>query len=398
MISLLLYTILLSVAGAAGIAYIQTAKQSKTPRTESKLIGFKSPLKTDQQERIMEDLGIQVKEYLPLADAYLCEICKEQVQSLSANDDIEFIEDDYTVKIQVMPYDPLIIGKKFKKKHKQEIPWGIEKIGANSVWKYTDGRNVKVGIIDTGVEQGHPDLKDNIALAQGVISPNLVKDDNGHGTHIAGTIAALNNNIGVVGVAPKANIFSVKAFDSYGSGKVSDIIKALEWCVDNKVDVINMSFGINEQSTAFERAIRQTYEHNIVLVAASGNSGGNNSVLYPAKYPQVIAVAASNLGDQSASFSSGGPEVDVIAPGENILSTYLNSKYKSLSGTSMAAPHVTGLVALILSTSNLKPEDVKTLIKDTADDLGLPAEKQGAGRINASSAIIKIIKTIRGLQ
>lgn len=352
---------------------------------KQKIIGFKANFKKTELLGIAENHSIKIKKQLPLVNAYLCEVDTSlpSYQSLAKNPAIDFIEDDYILNIQVMPSEPLYIGRRA-----QEIPWGVKRINAPPVWKHISGDGIRVGIIDTGIDLSHPDLKENIKDVYGPLDCKNIEDDNGHGTHVAGTIAALDNDIGVIGVSPKVSIYSAKAFDGRGRGRVSNIIESLNWCIKKKVHVINMSFGFTMRSFALERAIKEVYRHNIVMIAAAGNSGGDNKVMYPAKYSEVIATAASDINDGVASFSSGGLEVDVLAPGVDIISTYIGGKYKKLSGTSMASPHVTGACALLLSRHNLSPEQVKSVLSYTAKDLGHPREKQGAGLINASKAVL----------
>jgi len=375
------------LVGAAG-AFFLDQQIRQTPKY--KIVGFKSDIALINGRTMVEDYGIKVKKPLPLINACLCEVKSDAgaFRSLAKDPMIEFIEDDYEGMIQVMPTLSFEI-----KKQGQEIPWGVKRIGAPSVWKNTTGKGVRVGIIDTGVDINHPDLKDNVKMTGWVLDCQNIIDDNGHGTHVAGTIAALDNDIGVVGVAPKVEIYSVKAFTKSGRGNVSDVIEALNWCVQNKIQVINMSFGF-KNSKALEKAIKEAYKRNIVLVAAAGNSGGTNNVMYPAGYPEVIAVAASNSDDKVAWFSSGGPQVDVMAPGAGILSTYKNGEYKTMSGTSMACPHVTAACALILSMSNLDPKGVKEVLVNTARDLGYSKKKQGAGLVDVSKAIASVNKTV----
>lgn len=382
MYPLLLIPYYLLIGAAAAI--VHSEQLSKT--SNYKIVGFKSDLALRKGQTLVEDFGIKVKKTLPLINGCLCQVDADAsvFQTLAEDPMIEFIEDDYQGQIQVMPTLSFDI-----KKQGQEIPWGVKKVGAPSVWKDTTGKGIRVGIIDTGVDPNHPDLKDNVKVTGWVLDCQNVVDDNGHGSHVAGIIAALDNDIGVVGVAPKVEIYSVKAFTKSGRGNVSDVIEALQWCVDNKVKVINMSFGF-KNSKALEKAIKEVYKRNIVLVAAAGNSGGNNSVMYPAGYPEVIAVAASNSNDKVAWFSSGGPQVDVMAPGAGILSTYKNGGYKSMSGTSMACPHVAAACALILSKSNLNPKGVKEVLIKTARDLGYSKTKQGAGLIDVSKAIASV--------
>lgn len=352
-----------------------------------KIVGFKQGLTLRKSQEVIESYGIKIKKFLPLANACLCEVDSEEssIKSLAMDPTVEFIEDDLEGEVQVVPFLSMDI-----KKSSQEIPWGVQKIGAPPVWKDIRGEGVRVGIIDTGVDLNHPDLKDNVKEVCGVLDCKNIIDDNGHGSHVAGTIAALDNDIGVVGVAPKVDLYPVKAFNKSGRGNISNVIDALNWCIEKKVQVVNMSFGFTNNSMALERAIKEAYRQNIVLVAAAGNSGGDDSVMYPAKYPEVIAVAASNSGNKAAWFSSGGPEVDVIAPGAGIPSTYKDGGYKSMSGTSMASPHVTAACALILAKSNMSPAKVKEVLMSTAIDLGLPKNKQGAGLVNVSKATASI--------
>ena len=367
--------------------------QQKKGRPQYKIVGFKDKITFEEGEGILLDYGIKIKKHLPLANACLCLLDEISAgfKSLAADDNIEFIEDDYLARIQVLASTTETL-----KIASQNIPWGVRKIEAPEAWKRCQGEGIKVGIIDTGIDLGHPDLKDNIKEAYSVVDGISADDDNGHGTHVAGIIAALDNDIGVVGVAPKAEIYSVKAFDKMGRGSVSDIIDALQWCVENKVHVINMSFGIGTNSRALKRAIGAAHRHKIIMVAAAGNSGARDSVLYPAKYPEVIAVAASDSKDQAADFSSRGPEVNIIAPGVDVSSTYINEEYKNLSGTSMACPHVVGACALLMSISGTKAESVKKAILSTAKDIGLPEETQGVGLVNVSAAVSNIKKAKGG--
>jgi subtilisin family serine protease len=384
---LLYYSLMLGLVG------VQIAKSKSISSKKYKIVGFKEGLTLDEGTSVIETHGFKIKKHLPLANACLCEVGHDQaaVQALAHDSSVEFVEDDHTCTIQVMPS----LQMSYKTFASQNTPWGIEKIGAPEAWRNTQGTGVRVGIIDTGIDRSHPDLKDNIKEAFGVMDCKNIDDDNGHGTHVAGTIAAIDNDIGVVGVAPKIELYTVKAFDKRGRGQISDIIDSLNWCVEKKVNVINMSFGFSTQSNALQRAIEQVYQNGIVMVAAAGNSGGDNSVMYPAKYPEVIAVAASDKNNKAAGFSSGGPEVNIIAPGVNIDSTFKSAGYKNLSGTSMSTPHVVGAAALILSVAKLSPDNVKLVISNTAKDIGLPKEKQGAGLLNVSKAVVTI-KRLKG--
>jgi len=265
----------------------------------------------------------------------------------------------------------------------QSLPWGIDRIDAELVWSTDNGNGVNIAILDTGIDLDHPDLIGNIGGGINIInSRKSANDDNGHGTHVAGTVAAVNNEIGVVGVAPDAKLYAVKAFDRKGNGFLSDIIAGIGWSITNGMQVINMSFGADSDVQSLHDAITAAYDAGITMVAAAGNNG--SYVLYPAKYTETIAVSATAEGDILASFSSVGPEIDLAAPGVAILSTWKGGGYNTIDGTSMAAPHVTGTVALVLEDNlSQTPNEVKNILLTTADDLGLSLDQQGNGLVDA---------------
>ncbi len=268
----------------------------------------------------------------------------------------------------------------------QDLPWGVDRIDAEWAWTSHTGSGVNVAIIDTGIDKDHPDLIDNIKGGENFVGtgpwwrprvdPSAWDDDNGHGTHVAGIVAARNNDIGVVGVAPEASLYAVKVLNSSGSGYVSDIISGIDWCVQNKMQIINMSLGASTDVQAFHNACDEAKVAGLFLVAAAGNDGA--AVSYPAAYSSVIAVAATDSTDTRASWSNYGPEVYVAAPGVSIYSTYKGGGYATMSGTSMAAPHVTGTLALNLSAD----------LAGTADDLLSPSKDDytGYGLVDAEEA------------
>ncbi len=281
------------------------------------------------------------------------------------------------------------------------LDWGVDKINAEVVWGGADkaadvvagnyaGNGVKVAIIDTGIDYTHPDLNDNYFGGYDFVNnDNDPYDDNGHGTHVAGIVAAEDNGIGVIGVAPQADLYAVKVLDSQGSGTYSDIVAGIDWAISNNMDVISMSLGGSVGDVALQDALQRAYDAGIVNVAASGNDYAN-SISYPAKYSTVIAVGATDSSDVRASFSNYGPELEVVAPGVNIYSTYPGNTYKTLSGTSMATPMVTGVVALMLSKNpDLLPADVRQILHDSALDLGAAGWDQyyGYGRVQADVAV-----------
>ncbi len=196
-----------------------------------------------------------------------------------------------------------------------------------------------------------------------------------------------------MGVGPKIDLYAVKVLAANGSGWLSDIIEGLDWSIAKNIDVVNMSLGTSGFSQSFADAVKRVYDAGIVVVAAAGNSGSaDNTVLYPAKFPESIAVSATASNDLLVSFSSRGPEVDLAAPGVSIYSTYKGKKYATLSGTSMAAPHVAGVAALVLAAGTCgacSPADVQARLEATAEDFGAAGKDNlyGSGLVDALAAV-----------
>jgi len=247
----------------------------------------------------------------------------------------------------------------------QGVPWGVKQIRAPKVWSVSTGHRIKIGVIDTGADYHHPDLRYSLARGINLLNRSLLPhDDNGHGTHIAGTIAAANSTEGMIGVAPRSLIYPVKAFDHNGSAYVSDIVLGIDWCVRNRVDIINMSFGMKTRSKALLDVVNRAHQAGIVIVASSGNDGKRRSIDYPARYPQTISVGATDKNRRIASFSNRGAYVDVYAPGDKIISSWVQGKHHEMSGTSMATSHVSGAIALLLAKHpGLSPSEIKALVK-----------------------------------
>ncbi len=280
------------------------------------------------------------------------------------------------------------LGSQITAQRKEET-WGINRVHASAAWPITEGRGVKVAVIDTGIDASHPDLSGSVDGGYSAITmtenPADYQDDNGHGSHVAGTIAAHRDGKGVVGVAPQARLYAVKVLDADGSGNLSDVIDGIVWAAKNHMDVANMSLGAPVDSAAMQRAVRFARGSGVVIVAAAGNSGG--AVGFPGAYDDVIAVSASDFNDKLASFSSRGPEVDFIAPGVDVLSVRMGGGFISYSGTSMASPHVAGLAALVVSQGYVGrngPDGVFAQLKKAAGVLPeLSVEMQGGGLIDA---------------
>lgn len=301
----------------------------------------------------------------------------------------------------------------------QTIPWGIERIQAPQVHSQGNkGQGIKVCIMDTGIDYNHEDLKENYKGGYNFVANNNDPfDDNGHGTHTSGIVAAMDNNLGIIGVAPEAYLYSVKVLGSNGSGSYTNIIKGIQWAIDNNMNIISMSLAGSSFSQTWKDICDVAYNSGILLVAAAGNNGiGSscierkistpcpvpdctlNNVCYPALFDSVVAVSAIDSNNLMACFSSRGPKVEVCAPGVSILSTVPkgtctfcdSTGYKQLSGTSMACPHASGLAALILKANpNYTNIQLRNCISSTSIDLGNAGIDwcYGYGLINAPNAV-----------
>jgi len=289
------------------------------------------------------------------------------------------------------------------------LPWGVDRIDADKVWGSdgntqtvtgaNTGEGVNIAVLDTGIDADHPDLYANVKGGINFITthprkpadPTKWDDDNGHGTHVAGTIAAMDNDIGVIGVAPDASLYGVKVLDRYGSGSLSGVIAGIDWAKENDMDIITMSLSTSTDVSALEDACDNAYAADVVIVAAAGNGDGDDPVNYPAAYDSVIAVSATNDDNSLASYSNVGPQVELSAPGTNVLSTYKGGIYGTTSGTSMATPHVTGVAALVIASDTNywdNPVAVRAQLTLTAEDLGTAGRDPsfGYGLIDAENA------------
>ena len=281
--------------------------------------------------------------------------------------------------------------------------WGVNRIGAGAVHDTGNrGAAVKVAVIDSGINYDHPDLVANYAGGYDFVNQDGDPfDDNGHGTHVAGTIAASDNGTGVVGAAPDASIYALKAFDATGSASFSDIIAALEWAVDHGMDVVNNSYGSSEDpGPIVELAYQNAEAAGLLLIGSAGNSGTcietEDNVLYPARFDTIVAVGATDWTDARPCFSSTGPDVELAAPGVFINSTLVTGGYGWMNGTSMAAPHVSGTAGLILragvpdTNGNGRINDeIRTALTTTTLDLGATGRDTafGFGLVDAAAAV-----------
>lgn len=277
------------------------------------------------------------------------------------NSKVDLIEGIEPVALKSLPRDELYSEQ-----------WQLQMVNADSAWQLeTYGNDIRVAVIDSGCYP-HEDLKSNLLDGKNYIDDsNDVTDNNGHGTHVSGIIAAEMNDIGITGVAPKAKIVPLKCFDPFCDTYVDTLIQAIYDAVDiYHCKVINMSWGLKRDDPLLEEAIDYAYENGVFCVAAVGNYG-SNTLYYPAAYENVIGVGSVGIGKRKSVFSQYNKSVFIVAPGELIKSTYKDGGYASLSGTSQAAPVVSGIVAVLLSMDeNVSFNGFKQMLIDTAEDLG----------------------------
>lgn len=280
-----------------------------------------------------------------------------------------------------------------------EIPYGVKQLQAPEIWEQGEkGKGVVVAVLDTGIDVNHPDLKDNIIGGRNFTPEGSYKnfdDLNGHGTHVAGTIAAIENGNGVVGVAPEAKILACKVLDRHGSGSYYSIIEGLRYATNwkgangERVRIINMSLGGSYDEPKLEEAIQEAAAKGIIVVCASGNEGDSDQksheISYPALYNECTTVAACDESKKLAGFSNNHLQVDVIGPGVKVLSTYPPSKYAMLSGTSMSTPHIAGALALVINIGEkqfkrgLTPGEIFALLTKCCCSLGYEKSSEGNG-------------------
>jgi subtilisin family serine protease len=327
--------------------------------------------------------------------------------SLNSDPHVESVEIEQTYQASFIPNDPYY-SRAGSWGQPYEDLWGIKKIEAANAWDWSTGRGVVVAVVDSGIDHTHPDLAANIWTdpIDGVHGADFVSndwdpsDDNGHGTHVAGIIAATgNNNLGLVGVALESKLMALKGLDATGLGYTGALADSIIWATDRGADVINMSWGGPARSPWIEEAIDYAYQHGVVLVVSAGNSNKDLSNFYPASSRYVITVSAYDVNDKKDPRSNFGQKLDVAAPGVDILSlqatgttkgTSVAPGYCRLSGTSMASPFVSGVAALILEKHpDYVNEQVRQVIRMTADPVDGPSFNiySGYGRINARKAV-----------
>ncbi|MEB3188501.1 MAG: S8 family peptidase [bacterium] len=356
------------------------------------LVSFRKAMTRQDLERFEARTRLQVKRTLPALQAAVVTVGaspEETVARLRQDAAVARAEVDRAVLAdEVVVNDP-----------KRGDQYALDKVNANRAWDVTRGsEQVVIGIVDSGVDLAHPDLKAKLLPGYSSVEPGkLPKDDMGHGTHVAGIAAAsTDNGEGVAGLASNCKILPVRVLGAR-AGSAATIAEGLIWAADHGADVVNMSLGFYDENETVAKAVQYALSKNVVLVATMGNNNLEKK-RYPAAYPGVIAVGSSDRADNKSTFSNFGAWMSVSAPGTEILSTFPTypvaiqgpAKYAVLSGTSMAAPLVAGLCGLVRSKNpGMAPAAVKQVLETTAVDLGESgADKNfGNGRIDAFAAL-----------
>ncbi len=334
--------------------------------------------------------GLQALEVSPNSGAMRVQVEPgreaDTIAELMGRGDVEFATLNYRIEALESPDDADF-----------SLQWALQQINAPEAWNiHTGTGNVIIAVIDSGVDLDHPDLQANIVSGWDFVNDDSQPDDDfGHGTHVAGIAAAVGNNgQGIAGVSWGAKIMPLKILDRWGSGNTHDLSQAIYYAADHGAKIINLSLGARYSSwpcdwLEVEDALNYTVNRGVLVVAAAGNDG-QYGINCPGAYDQVMAVGSTTSSDTRSYFSNFGPRLDIVAPGSYIYSTYPGGSYYSLSGTSMATPHVAGLAALIWSfVPSFTDTEVREIIQSTAADLGSIGwdQEYGHGRINAAYAL-----------
>ena len=339
------------------------ASDSKT-ESEKVIISFNGEI--DYQ--FLEEAGAEVHEEFDSISAVSATFPDGlPATAADAHSSIEYIEENQVVKAAA-----------------QKASWGYPLIRANKATSlgYT-GKDVKIAIIDSGINNKHPDLKIAGGISK-VPERSAYSDRLGHGTHVAGIIGAQNNSIGTVGVAPDSLIYSVKVLNDYGAGDLEGVIAGVQWAIDQKMDIINMSLTTESDNQALKDVLKKAYDQGILIVAASGNYAkadefkkNSSNVLFPARYSSVIAVGSISQLNKLSVFSYYGTAQELVAPGEGIISTFVNAKtttqddYQSSEGTSVATPFAAGTFAQYMEAyPHLSNGQLRATVARAALDLG----------------------------
>lgn len=378
----IIFALLLSV-GTIFVAQNNIAVATHKTNTNEVIVSFKKHVSLQQSKKIIKQLDVGTVIHVnPALHLHVIKLkntlqTTEVINKLQELKTVQYAEVNGTVQASHIPNDPDYVKQ-----------WGLKKVSAEKAWDTTQGLpEVQIAVVDTGVDYNHPDLVGKVIKGHDHVDNDAdPMDGNLHGTHVSGIAAATTDNqTGMAGMAPKSKILAIRVLDNDGSGSWSSVAAGITEAADKGAEVVNLSLGGSFYSQALEQAVNYAWSKGSVVVAAAGNE---NTQLpsYPAYYKNALAVAATDENDKRARFSNYGHWVDVAAPGTKIYSTVLNGKYDSLNGTSMAAPFVAGIAALV-SSQGKTHQQIRQTIESTADQINGTGNYWVHGRVNAFKAV-----------
>ncbi|WP_107728632.1 peptidase S8 [Desmospora activa] len=345
------------------------------------VVKFKDDVGVSALTSLLQSLDARVVSKNTDAGFFVVKVENQSVQAaleeLSGLPQVEYAEPNILFHATATPDDPSFSQQ-----------WGLSMINAPDAWDVTEGdSNVKVAVVDTGVDYDHPDLAGKVIKGGDYIdNDNDPMDENGHGTHVAGIAAAnTNNGIGIAGTAPNVSIYAVRVLDANGSGSLESVASGIRDAADAGAEVINLSLGAYQGAQTLEEAVNYAHNQGSIVLAAAGNDG-SSSPNYPAYYDNAIAVASTTSSDSRSSFSNYGSWVDIAAPGSSIYSTVPGGGYQSLDGTSMATPFAAG-VAGLLASQGRSANEVKDALLNSAEPISGTGTYWQHGRIDAAAAV-----------
>jgi thermitase len=355
------------------------------------LVSYESGTSEETEKTVLRRSGAQTLDDLPgevrlvsfpqirseASEAAREQALARELKDLDDRANVEAADYNYVREPYFVPNDP-----KFGKQ------WGLSRTSLPGAWNSTKGRGAKIAIVDSGVDESHPDIGKIAAQRDFVRDDEAANDIYGHGTRITGIAGALTDNgKGMAGACPECQLLIAKVMDAQGRATDSRIIEGIDWSMKHGADVVNLSLGGSAMSSVLRKAVNRASASGAVVVAAAGNTGTTRRQ-YPAAYPKAIAVSATDRSGGLAYFSSHGDWVDLAAPGTNILSTSASGRYSEQSGTSMSAPFVSGLAGL-LASQGMPANSIRQRMQATAKDLGPAGDdpRFGYGRINADRAV-----------
>ena len=378
-----LFVVIIAIAVNAAHHSAATAAPAATNAVASGevIVCFRDGVSAAAQDMLVMRHGGVVLEREPVLNCVLVRVNRNFLKSMIREPSVSFVEPNFIVHALYTPNDPLYSDQ-----------WGITSIKADRAWDVQKGdKSVKIAIIDTGIDYNHEDLRDNYDDSgyDWVNNDDDPMDDNGHGTHCAGIASAvMDNGLGIAGVS-QVKIMAEKVLNRWGIGSTWNVVRGIVHAVQSDAKIISMSFGSHIPSKTLRKACLYAWKEGCILVAAAGNDG-RQGICYPAKFRTVICVGAIDEKNKRCSFSNYGAQMELVAPGEHILSTYPDDKYVYMSGTSMATPFVAGVAALVWSqNASLCNQDVRKILARTADDLGNAGWdiEYGFGRVDADEAL-----------